>query len=137
MPVTLNQDMKALTPEIPEIAEYLFIASKFLAQSILFEVKEATHGTRRIETSLLLNWAVPLPPLEEQQEIVKRVKELFCLADRIETRYQKASGYLNKLTPSVLAKAFRGELVPQDPNDEPASVLLEKIRGKKASLANV
>jgi len=68
------------------------------------------------------------PPLAEQQEIVRRVEALFALADQIEARYAKAKAHLGKLTQSILAKAFRGELVPQDPNDEPASVLLERIK---------
>jgi len=69
-----------------------------------------------------------LPPLPEQQEIVRRVEALFALADQIEARYAKAAAYVEKLTQSILAKAFRGELVPQDPNDEAASILLERIR---------
>lgn len=52
-------------------------------------------------------------------------------ADRIEQRYQKAKNHVDQLTQSILAKAFRGELVPQDPNDEPASVLLERIRTER------
>lgn len=71
---------------------------------------------------------LPLPPIQEQTEIVRRVEELFAYADRIEARYQAARTRIEKLTPAVLAKAFRGELVPQDPNDEPASVLLERIQ---------
>ena len=71
---------------------------------------------------------LPIPPLSEQQEIVRRVERLLALADNIEQRYKKAQTFIDKLTPSLLAKAFRGELVPQDPNDEPASVLLERIR---------
>ncbi|QHU98943.1 hypothetical protein, partial [Synechocystis sp. CACIAM 05] len=51
--------------------------------------------------------------------------------DQIEARYQKAKAYTDKLTQSILAKAFRGELVPQDPNDEPAEALLERIRAEK------
>lgn len=77
---------------------------------------------------------VPLPPLAEQKEIVQRVENLFQLADQIEQRYQKAKAYVDKLPQSILAKAFRGELVPQDPNDEPASVLLERIREERAAL---
>jgi type I restriction enzyme S subunit len=74
-----------------------------------------------------------LPPLAEQQEIVRRVEVLFALADQIEARYAKAKTHVERLTQSILAKAFRGELVPQDPNDEPASVLLERIKkGKQA-----
>jgi type I restriction enzyme S subunit len=72
-----------------------------------------------------------LPPLPEQQEIVRRVEALFALADQIEARFDKAQAHVDKLTQSVLGKAFRGELVPQDPNDEPASVLLERIRNAK------
>jgi len=72
---------------------------------------------------------VPVPPLPEQQEIVRRVEELFALADRLEARYAKAKAQIDRLVPSILAKAFRGELVPQNPTDEPASVLLAELTG--------
>jgi type I restriction enzyme S subunit len=74
---------------------------------------------------------IPLPPILEQHEIIHRVAQLFSLADKIESRYNKAKAVIDKLPQSILAKAFRGELVPQDPNDEPASVLLERIREEK------
>lgn len=77
---------------------------------------------------------VNLPPLPEQHEIVRRVEALFAVADRIESRYKKAKAQVDRLTQSILAKAFRGELVPQDPNDEPASVLLERIKAERAGL---
>lgn len=54
------------------------------------------------------------------------------LADQIDARYKKARSYTDKLTQSILAKAFRGELVPQDERDEPASVLLERIKAQKS-----
>jgi type I restriction enzyme S subunit len=76
---------------------------------------------------------VPVPPLPEQEEIVHRVHELFALADQLEARYAKAKAHVEKLTQAILAKAFRGELVPQDPNDEPASVLLDRIRAERPS----
>ena len=63
-----------------------------------------------------------------KHEIVRRVETLFAYADRLEARYTAARAQVERLTPALLAKAFRGELVPQDPNDEPASVLLERIR---------
>ena len=59
------------------------------------------------------------------------MEELFVLADRIAARYQKAKTQVDKLTQSILAKAFRGELVPQDPNDVPASDLLKRIKAQK------
>jgi hypothetical protein len=54
----------------------------------------------------------------EQQEIVRRVKALFDLVNQIETRYTKAVHFVDSLKQSILAKAFRGELVPQDPDNE-------------------
>ena len=70
---------------------------------------------------------------QEQHEIVRRVEALFAYADRLEARYTTARAQVERLTPALLAKAFRGELVPQDPNDEPASVLLERIRASRAA----
>lgn len=71
-----------------------------------------------------------LPPLPEQQEIVRRVEALFALADKIEARYAKAQAQVDRLTPSLLARAFAGKLVAQNPADEPASMLLQRIRAQ-------
>jgi type I restriction enzyme S subunit len=68
-----------------------------------------------------------LPTLPDQIEIVRRVETLFAFADRLEARLQTVQTAADRLTPSLLAKAFRGELVPQDPNDEPASELLKRL----------
>ena len=73
---------------------------------------------------------IQLPSLDEQTEIVRRVETMFAFADRLEARYTAARSRVEKLTPATLAKAFRGELVPQDPNDEPASALLERINAQ-------
>ncbi len=77
---------------------------------------------------------VALPPLLEQTEIVRRVEQLFAFADQLEARVKAAQVRIDRLTQSILAKAFRGELVPQDPNDEPASVLLERIKAQRAAV---
>jgi type I restriction enzyme S subunit len=71
---------------------------------------------------------VPIPSLDEQDEIIRRVEELFAFAGRIESRLAALRKKVERLTPAVLAKAFRGELVPQDPADEPATALLERLR---------
>ena len=76
---------------------------------------------------------VPVPPTEEQTEIVRRVETLFAFADRLEARLAQAQTAATRLTPALLAKAFRGELVPQDPNDEPAAVLLRRLQAERAS----
>src|SRR5205823_2727044 len=83
---------------------------------------------------------IPIPPLAEQHEIVRRVEALFRLADAIEKRVAAATARAEKLTQAVLAKAFRGELVPTEAelarregrDYEPASVLLERIRAERA-----
>jgi type I restriction enzyme S subunit len=81
------------------------------------------------------HFAVPLPSLEEQHEIVRRVEALFKLADAIETRVEAAAKRADKLTQAILVKAFRGELVPTEAElarregrtYEPASELLARI----------
>ena len=74
-----------------------------------------------------------VPKLSEQREIVRRVEILFSFANRLEARYAAGLEQVAQLTPSLLNKAFRGELVPQAPNDEPASELLKRIKEGKAN----
>lgn len=76
---------------------------------------------------------IHLPSLAEQVEIARRVDDIFSSLEQLEVRYEAARGTVEKVTAALLAKAFRGELVPQDPNDEPASVLLERIRAERAA----
>lgn len=76
-------------------------------------------------------YSISIPPLKEQQEIVRRVESLFALADRIEARYEELWAKVELLPQAILAKAFRGELVPQEAGDEPAGVLLERIKKGK------
>jgi len=75
---------------------------------------------------------VNLPSLKEQTEIVRLVEQYFAFADTIEKQVQKAQQRVDKLTQSILAKAFRGELVPQNPSDEPADELLKRIAAARA-----
>lgn len=77
----------------------------------------------------------PVPSMKEQKQIVSRVEQYFSFADQIEQRVKDAQSRINNLTQSILAKAFRGELVPQDPNDEPASELLERIKKEREQAA--
>ncbi|MDA1052206.1 MAG: restriction endonuclease subunit S [Planctomycetota bacterium] len=74
---------------------------------------------------------VPIAPHEEQTEIVRQIDAAMLSWERITTETRMAVADLAQLDQSILAKAFRGELVPQDPNDEPASVLLERIRRER------
>ncbi len=107
------------------------------SQIVIDKLRELCTGSTRLflTQTILKQIDYPLPPRVEQIEIIRRVEHLFVFADKIEARYTKAKTMLDRLPQSILAKAFRGELVAQDPNDEPASVLLERIKAEKEKLA--
>ncbi len=87
----------------------------------------------KINQQTVMSAPVLLPSLKEQTEIVRRVEQLLAFADQLEAKVASAKTRIDHLTQSILAKAFRGELVPQDPNDEPASVLLDRIKAERAA----
>ncbi len=102
---------------------------------------EVARGAAQPTVTLgdLKEFEIPLPPLSEQYEIVRRVEALFRLTDAIEKRVSAATARAHKLTQAILAKAFHGELVPTEAElarresrpYEPASVLLEHIRAQR------
>ena len=90
-------------------------------------------GQANVNGTKLRALGIPLPPMAEQVEISRLLDTAFARADRLEAEAARASALLDRLESAILAKAFRGELVPQDPNDEPASVLLDRIRAERAA----
>jgi type I restriction enzyme S subunit len=78
-----------------------------------------TTGRAKLTQGVLNSLPVAVPPEAEIDVIVRRVESLFGLADQLEARYTTARTHIDRLTPALLAKAFRGELVPQDPSDAP------------------
>ena len=75
----------------------------------------------------------PLPPLSEQRRIVEKIEELLALVDDLETNKTDLQSYIKQAKSKILEMAVRGELVPQNPEDEPASVLLERIKKEQKS----
>lgn len=100
-----------------------------------WKVKSDGVSQSNINAKKLAAFEFELPSMAEQTEIVRRVEILFAYADRLEARLQTARNAADRLTPALLAKAFRGELVPQDPNDEPATELLRRLREARAAEA--
>lgn len=96
-------------------------------------VKSDAISQSNINARKLAAFEFELPSVEEQAEIVRRTEILFAFLDVLEARYKAACAQVERLTPTLLAKAFRGELVLQDPNDEPALVLLERIHAERAT----
>ena len=88
-------------------------------------------GIQNLNVENVRKYKVPLPSLREQSEIVRLVEQYFALADTLEKNLVNAKQRVDNLTQSILAKAFRGELVPQEPNDEPADKLLARIKAAR------
>jgi type I restriction enzyme S subunit len=113
--------------------------------AILARVKELTGGSASPHLNVrdIKNFPIPFLSLTEQQEIVRRIEALFKTVDVLEARYRTAKAHVDKLTQSILARTFRGELVTteaelarQEGRDyEPASVLLERIRQERTQQA--
>jgi type I restriction enzyme S subunit len=76
---------------------------------------------------------IKLAPIEEQREIVRRIESAFARINRLTEEAGRAAHLLDRLDERLLARAFRGELFAQDPDDEPASELLARIRAARAS----
>ncbi|RLC26958.1 MAG: hypothetical protein DRH21_00635 [Deltaproteobacteria bacterium] len=105
-----------------------------IVRDVFREKAKQTVGMATVSQPQVASLHLPIPPLAEQQEIVRLVEAFFKIADQIEERYKKARTYVDKLTQSILAKAFRGELVPQDSTDEPATELLKRIKEERSKL---
>jgi type I restriction enzyme S subunit len=88
-----------------------------------------------ISRSMIYEQPFAIPPRPEQERIVQKVESCFEKIDATAANLNKIKTLLEKYRESLLAKAFRGELVPQDPNDEPARVLIEKIRKERTQNA--
>ena len=117
----------------------------FLLQSPLLQKEIEENSKSTAQSNLFLgpikNLGIPLPPVSEQAEIVRRVEQLFAYADTIEKQVNNALARVNNLTQSILAKAFRGELTAQWRAENPelisgensAAALLEKIKAERAA----
>lgn len=110
---------------------------KLALQANYLNMRELAEGGNQPNLNLakVKEFEIPLPPLDVQTKIVHRVEALFALADSIEARANAARTQAQRLSPLVLAKAFRGELVQQDPQDEPASVLLQRLAATQPAKA--
>ena len=93
-------------------------------------MEQTTRNQVSIQKQAFLK--IPLAPLSEQKKIARILNKIFERFDSAGDFVNEAYKINKKLNQSIVSKAFRGELVPQDPNDEPASILLERIRQKKS-----
>ena len=132
IPATINQACAAVV-----VDERLMLKGflKLVLQANYFQMRVLAEGGNQpnLNLSKVKTFPLPEPTHEEQTEIVRRVETLFAFADRLEARLAQAQTAATRLTPALLAKAFRGELVPQDPNDEPAAELLRRLQAERVT----
>jgi type I restriction enzyme S subunit len=126
-----SQDFATWTCTEALLPEYLMYALMAEGEDIRKFGMGSTHTTIYFPEIRALH--IALPPVEEQKEIIARIKQALARADRLEAEAARARALLDRLVSAILAKAFKGELVPQDPNDQPASVLLDRIRAQRAA----
>lgn len=116
---------------LPEYLNY-FLGSPQTRQTIE-NAARSTSGVNNVNAQQLQALTIPLPTVTEQGLRVGALDATFTRAARLEAEAARARELLDRLESAILAKAFRGELVPQDPHDEPASVLLERIRTQRVA----
>ena len=100
------------------------------------KVKRSTTNVSALYAKDIMPLPIIICTFEEQQEIVEEIERRFSIADRVEEIVDQNLKRAERLRQSILKKAFEGKLVPQDPSDEPASVLLERIRSEKEKSDN-
>lgn len=124
----LNQAITLFRPKSYLLSKYLyyFFCEGRSVREIMIDTKGVV-GQINISLSQCRNFEIFIPPIEEQYEIVSRIETLFTKADIIQKQYQVLKAKIDALPQTILAKAFKGELVAQDPNDEPATELLKRI----------
>ena len=96
-------------------------------------VKTDAVNQSNISASKFIQFLVPLPPLAEQKRIVAKIKELFMVADLLDATTNNLMNTSKQIDKKILDLAIRGKLVPQDPNDEPASELVKRIAASHKS----
>ncbi len=104
-----------------------------IVRSQLERKARTTAGIYKVNQSDLEIVAFPLPPLSEQEVVAGELERRLSVLDEVETSVTNQLARAERLRQSILKRAFEGRLVPQDPNDEPASVLLERIRAERAA----
>lgn len=125
--VTINQDMKALLPHVPDIAEFLLFVLRAFEPVVLASIERSSHGTCKLLTEVLHSFPIPIPPLAEQRRIVAKVDELMALVDQLEAQQQEQDKLAEAFAKACVA-SFTGTTQLERP---------EKMKAPKTELVSL
>jgi len=114
-------------------SEYLEVVFKNYYANGLFARTASGVGINHLSADKFSRVTIPIPPVSEQSRIVAEVERRLSVIEKLQTLAEANLKRAERLRQAVLKRAFEGKLVPQDPSDEPASVLLERIRAERAT----
>ena len=129
--LTINQDLKALSPVELINSYYLYFIMSAFQQQILHICSKDGTTVQSIEFDRLKRFYIPIPSLLEQEEIVSALSDVFSKIDALKDWCATELTRSSTLRQAILKSAFSGKLVPQDPSDEPASELLKRIQTER------
>ncbi|MFW5442529.1 restriction endonuclease subunit S [Aerococcus urinaeequi] len=113
---------------------FYFLNSEFHRDRLGGITNKSGQAFYNLSRQKLVQLAIPLPPIAEQKRIVAKIEEIFAVIDQIGTKKEEALSIIQNMRQTALQDAIRGVLVEQDENDEPASILYEKIQVEKEKL---
>ena len=133
--LTVNQDLLTLSPNSLAASEFIYWFVRAFNHDIRQKCSKDGTTVESIEANSLKNYPFILAPVSEQHHIVSEIESRLSVCDKIEESIGTSLQQAEALRQSILKKAFEGKLVPQDPDDEPAGVLLERIKAEREKAA--
>ena len=131
---TINQDLKAIILYMPQLAEYIYVCLKGMETQLLLKYTKSGTTVENVNFDEFQKVLLPIPPIQQIDRIMSSTGSAESVVSTIEDDKAALADYVVKAKSKILGLAIRGQLVPQDPADEPASVLLERIRAEKEEL---
>ena len=131
---TINQDLKAIVLYMPQLAEYIYVCLKGMEAQLLLKYTKSGTTVENVNFDEFQKVLLPIPPVQQIDRIISATGDAECVVSTIENDKAALAGYVARAKAKILDLAIQGQLVPQNPDDEPASVLLERIRAEKEEL---